>query len=213
MRHILAIQFFLIFHILTGCYGQTKTIYHEYEPTASDFAIIKWNISKDKLPKNYLAETIDSHGRVIELKFFENNSSMFDRLCYLSPWIKYEYPNDTTIIEHYLNGIGLPESGLECEMPSKVTYHLNKDKDLILNTQPEYLLDTTLYLANGWTLNSINEALIGVKENQKTYAIVDYFSKSKAKLNGKFPVSRDFDIKVFYFNITEKPEIEKALNK
>jgi hypothetical protein len=198
---------------LTICYGQTKIIYHEYEPTASDFAIVKWNISKNKLPKNYLRETIDSHGRVIELKFFENNSTLFDRLCYLSPWTKYEYPTDTTIVEYNLDGKGKAESGLECEMVSKVTYYLNTDQNLILDTKTEYLVDTAFYLSKGWTLNSINKELIGLRENQKTSPVIGYFSKSKAKLNGKFPVSTAFDIKVFYFNTSEKTEIEKALKK
>jgi hypothetical protein len=207
------VLFLLIINSLSACYGQTKIIYHEYEPTASDFAIVKWNISKDRLPKNYLRETIDDHGRVIELQFFENNSNLFDRLCYLSPWVKYEYPNDTTIIEYHLDGNGQPESNLECETPSKVTYYLNKNKTIILKTKPEYLVDTALYLSNGWTLNSINEELMAIKKNQKTYPVIGYFSKSKSKLNGKFPVSTAFNIKVFYFNITEKTEIEKVLNK
>jgi hypothetical protein len=150
---------------------------------------------------------------VTEIKFFENNSTIFDRLCYLVPWIKYEYPNDTIIIQYYLNGNGQPESGLECEMPYKVIYYLNVTKKYILKTQTEYNVDSALYLANGWTLNSINETLNELNKNQKTFPVVDYYSKTIAKFNGNFPISKDFDINTIYFNTTEKEEINKAMTK
>lgn len=196
---------------MTSCCGQTKVVYHEYEPTASDFSIVRWNISKDALPKYYVAETIDKKGRVIELKFYQNKSTIFERLCYLVPWIKYEYPNDTTIIQYNLDGYGHPESGLECEVPSKVIYHLSKDKTQILSSKSEYQIDKVLYLANGWTIKAINDALNALKTDQTTYQSVDYYSNSKSKLNGKFPISKNFDINEYYFNHAEKTEIEKAL--
>jgi hypothetical protein len=203
----------LLLFCISSCEGQTKIVYHEYDPTASDFGIVNWNIPAGKLPRHYLTETVDKKGRVIEIKFFENNSTIFDRLCYLVPWVKYEYPNDTMIIQYYLNGNGLPESGLECEIPYKAIYYLSDDKKHILKTQAQYHIDTALYLANGWTLDSINETLTELQNNQETFAVVEYYSKTRAKLNGYFPISKDFEIGRFYFNDTEKKEIIKALKK
>lgn len=210
MKTLNHIAILILISTFVSCSGK-KEIYHEFEPTASDFLIVKWNISKTILPKYYLKETIDRRGRVIELKFFEKNKIKTNRLCYLVPWIKFEYPNDTTIIQFNLDHNGNLESGLECEVPSKVTYTLNKSKTQILESNPEYQLDFQYYLDNGWTNESISQAMELLKENQYSYQTIDYYSKSKSKLNGKYPVSNDFDIASYCFNQLEKQEIEKAL--
>jgi hypothetical protein len=196
---------------VTSCYGQTKKVYHEYEQTASDFNIVRWNISKDNLPNYHLSEEIDKYGRVIEIKFYENNSTVFDRLCYLVSWIKFDYPDDSTIIQYNLTGYGETDSSFECESPSKVTYYLSKDQKQILSSQIEFRIDTSFYLKNGWTIEGIKETLQEIKANQKTYQTVEYYSKSIAKYNGKFPVSNEFEIESYSYNSIEKEEIEKGL--
>lgn len=212
MKTLNHIPILILICTFVNCSGK-KEIYHEFEPTASDLSIVEWNISETNLPNYFLIETIDCKGRVIELKFFEKNKIITNRLCYLVPWIKFEYPNDTTIIQFNLDHNGNPENGLECEVPSKVTYTLNKSKIRILGSNPEYQLDFQHYLDNGWTNESISQAIESLKENQIRYQTIDYYSKSKSKLNGKYPVSKDFEISSYYFNQLEKQEIEKALNR
>ena len=40
-----------------------------------------------------------------------------------------------------------------------------------------------------------------------TSPFIDYYSKSKSKFNGVFPVSNEFDLEKQYFSETEKKEI------
>lgn len=209
MKKLHTIAKLILISILVSC-SENKKIYHEFEPTASDFSIVKWNIEKRILPEYFLIETIDWNGRVIELKFFKKNKIITNRLCYLVPWIKFEYPNDTTITQFNLEENGNLISGLECEVPSKVTYTLNKSQTLILESIPEYQIDFKHYMDKGWTNESILKAMELLEENQNPYQTIDYFSKSKSKLNGKYPVSKNFDIDDYYFNQLEKQEIEKA---
>ena len=45
--------------------------------------------------------------------------------------------------------------------------------------------------------------IIELKANNKTTSpFIDYYSKSKSKFNGVFPVSNEFDIEKQYFNET-----------
>ena len=193
------------------CYSQTKIVYHQFEPTASDNVIIRWNIHSDSLPKRFVRETIDNTGRVIELKFYENNSLDYQRLCYLLTWIKFEYPNDTIIVQTNLNANGDKVCDLECGVPSQTTYHLTRDQKTIISSTNECFIDTAFYLKYGLTMESIIKSLSEIKRSDKTVPIIGEYSKSIAKLNGKLPVSKDFDISLFYFNETEKLEILKAL--
>jgi hypothetical protein len=205
----------LIVLTLSNCSGQTKIIYHSFEPTASDYAITKWNISHLNLPKYYVKETVDNKGRVTELKFFEAKSIIKNGLCYLSPWIKFEYPNDSTIVEYELDGAGNKLTSLECPMPYKAIYHLTKDLKIIKKTEEEYYFDRALYLKNGWTNQEINSSMKDIEQekNSGTYPIVGGFLKSWSKLNGKLPISKDFILSKFYINQVEKNELVKALNK
>ncbi len=202
--------FFFTISIAT-CLSQTKIVYHEFEPTASDNAIVRWNINSDSLSKRFVKEIIDNKGRVIELKFYENNSLYYQRLCYLPPWIKFEYPNDTTVVQTSLNENGEQDCDLECGVASQTTFYVTKDQKTIVNSTNECFIDTAFYLKNGFTMETIVEASREIKSSAKTAPIIEYYSKSIAKLNGKFPVSHDFDLKLFYFNETEKREIDNAM--
>ena len=206
---LLALLIFIL--CFSNCTKKTKTYYHEFEETASDFRIVKWNLSIDSLPRNYIKETTDKFGRVIELKYFENKVLKTDHLCYLSTWIKYQYPNDSVIIELNIGDDGNPESNFECEIPSKTIYYTTKDRRTILKTEYEYKIDTIFYLSHGFTKASIIEAIKEIKKREKTSWGIDGYSESFSKLNGIFPVSKDFDTTKFNDNKLEMSEIIKAL--
>jgi hypothetical protein len=190
-----------------SCSGQEKILKHEFEPTASDFRISKWNLKQTETNEYYLTEKIDSQNRVTELKFYKNGENDFDHLCYLQTWIKYEYPNDSTIVQTNLNLKGIPEANIECELASKVIYHLSENKKRIKKTESEYKFDQTPYLKNGWTEKEIVELIKELKSTEKTANIIDFYSKSTSKLNGIFPVSSEFDIEQYYFSELEKEKI------
>ncbi|MGZ0016944.1 hypothetical protein [Yeosuana sp. AK3] len=203
----LHILIFVSFLMNISCNGQEKIVNHQFEPTASDFRISKWNIKQNETSDYYLTEKIDSQNRVTELKFYKNGKNDFDHLCYLQTWVKYEYPNDFTIVQTNLNINGIPEANIECELASKVTYHLSENKKRIIKTESEYKFDQTPYLKNGWTEKEIIELVKELKVNEKTAYIIDFYSKSSSKLNGIFPVSSEFDIEQFYFSELEKEKI------
>ena len=190
-----------------SCSGQEKILKHEFEPTASDFRISKWNLKQTETNEYYLTEKVDSQNRVTELKFYKNGENDFDHLCYLQTWIKYEYPNDSTIVQTNLNIKGIPEANIECELASKVIYHLSENKKRIKKTESEYKFDQTPYLKNGWTEKEIVELIKELKSTEKTANIIDFYSKSTSKLNGIFPVSSEFDIEQYYFSELEKEKI------
>ena len=99
----LKILIFVSFTMNISCNGQEKNLNHQFEPTASDFGITKWNLKQNETSDYYLNEKIDNKNRVTELKFYKNSENDFNRLCYLQTWIKYKYPNDSTIIQTNLN--------------------------------------------------------------------------------------------------------------
>ena len=207
----LHILIYVSFLMNMSCNGQEKFLNHQFEPTASDFRISKWNLKSNETSDYYLTEKIDSQNRVTELKFFKNGENDFDHLCYLQTWIKYEYPNDFTIIQTNLNSNGIAEANIECELASKVIYHLSQNKKIILKTESEYKFDQTPYLKNGWTKNELLQTIKELKENEQTALIIDYFSKSFSKLNGIFPVSSEFDIEQFYFSELERNKIVSGI--
>ncbi len=178
------------------CFGQ-KTVFHKYYESESDCHIIQWKINKNKLPNYYLQETVDTLNRVTELKFISNGKIEDFHLCYLHSWIKYEYPNDTTIIEYYLNSSGKENAVIECDMPSKTTFLLSKNKRTILETNSEYKFNRELYLQNGWTEKELKTAIEELESEKITDRFVSYYKMSYYKLNGIFPVSKDFNIESF----------------
>ena len=202
---------FNLFLLNVVCYGQ-KTLFHEYYNTASDIHIKEWNIDKNDLPNQFVKETIDNKDRVIELKFFRNGSLKYSHLCFLSVWIKYEYPDDTTIVAYFLDSEGKENAEIECGMPSKTTYNLSQDKKIILKTTSEYNLDKEFYLKNGWTESELKKAIEELESEKSKDIVVDYYDKSFSKLSKEYPVSVDFEMDKLLFSEKEKEEIEKCLN-
>jgi len=210
MKHLL-----ISILILSGftSFGQTKQYFHKFYETASDIHISEWNIDKDNLPSDYVQETVDSNNRVIELKFFKNKTLKYDHLCYIYVWIKYEYPDENTIIEYYLDSNGKENAEIECEMPSKTIFKLSKDNREILNTKSEYNIDREFYLKNGWSEKELNGIIESLKSENHLNRIVSYYSKSYYKLNKIFPISKDFKIDQLLFSEKENEEIIKSLKE
>ena len=189
-----------------------KQVFHRFERTASSFKTSKRNISPSDLPMNYFIETIDDQGRVTDIKFMENGKIIENRLCYLSPWIKYEYPDSKTIISYNLNYDGSKLSSIECDMWYKTVYTLDDSQTKILRTQIEYAIDTAQLIAYGWKEDELQRAPEGLKkaEQPRPIAIAGYM-KSSAKLNGKFPVSDRFKLKSLYYMGLEYEELKRIL--
>jgi hypothetical protein len=206
-KNLLTILIFVSFLMNINCNGQENISYHKFEPTASDFGITKWDISQKDSSYYYLTEKVDSKNRVTELKFYENGKSSFDHLCYLQTWVKYEYPDDTTIIQTNLNSEGIPEANIECELPSKIIYHLSENKKSIISTEYEYEFDHIHYQKIGWTKEFLSGIITELESHESNASIIDFYSKSLNKLNGIFPVNNEFDIDTFYFSTLEKEKI------
>ena len=193
-------------------FGQ-KMLYHEYYTTASNMHIEKWNIDKNNLPDYYVQETVDSENRVTELKFFRNGSLDYVHLCYLSVWIKYEYPNDTTLIAYHLDSNGKEDAEIECNMPSRTTFILSQDKRTILESKSEYNIDKELYLNNGFTEEELDKIIDSLESDNRTSRSVSYYSMSYYKLSGIFPVSKYFEIGPYDYSDKEKEQILESLKK
>lgn len=208
-------QFCLLISLLLSAnsFAQSTFLYHSFKETASAFKILKWNIPADSLPECYIRETIDAKGRVTELNYFKNGTTDFQTICYLFPIIKFEYPDDTTIIQFNLGGDGEKQDGLECATPYKTVFHLSADQLLIKKASAEFFADTAYWLSNGLTLDSMKKQIAELKNNEKLGEYVSGYEDSYAKLNGLFPIAIDFNFKDIFFTQLEKKEIEKALLK
>ena len=191
----------------------SKVYIHRYEETASDFAVSAWNVSPQESGDTYLLERIDEIGRVTELRFMVHDQLNDASLCYLSAFIKYHYPNDSTVVLTYLNSEGVQQADIECEMPSRVTYHLSKDRKTIKSSKAEFEFDWDLYLQNGWSRSEIENILKDLEsQNEQPAPFIQYYTKSKFKLDGIFPISNEFQKLNVYFNEVEKKEILDILN-
>lgn len=189
-----------------------KRIYHEFDRTASSFRTSKRNIGTSNLPQYYYIETIDEQGRVIDLRFMENGEIIGNHLCYLSPWMKFEYPNPTTIVLYNLYADGSKLSDIECEMWYKTTYNLNDQQTKILNAKIEYSIDTVAYLTDyGWTRDELMPVLENLKLEEISPRTVSGFIKSTAKLNGKFPIGDEFDLQLYWYTGLEFEALKKLI--
>ncbi|WP_323756351.1 SH3 domain-containing protein [Roseivirga sp.] len=178
-----------------------KKLYHEFERTASSFRTSKRNISPSELPVHYFVETIDNKGRVIDIRFMYKGKIIDNHLCYLAPWVKYEYPDPYTVISYNLNSDGSKLSDIECDLWYKSTYTLNAEQTKILNTHIEYSIDTAQLIKYGWEKEELFEALNDLRNRDQPKPImINDFDKSSSKLNGKFPISDDFNIEIFKYS-------------
>ncbi|WKV11823.1 SH3 domain-containing protein [Marivirga harenae] len=189
-----------------------KRIYHEFDRTASSFRTSKRDIGTSNLPQYYFIETIDEQGRVIDLKFMENGRIINNHLCYLSPWMKFEYPNQTTIIQYNLNADGSKLSEIECEMWYKTTYTINEEQNKILNTEIEFSIDSTSLLNDyGWTKDELYPILENLEDKNYNARTITGYLKSTAKLDGKFPIGEECILKHYDYLGLEYEELKQLM--
>jgi len=186
-------------------------LYHSYNNSASDFHINKWNIDSINLPARYVIEKVDQKGRVKELKFFKEKSLKYSILCYLNPWVKFDYPSERIIIAYFLNYKGEEDANIECGMPSKITYYLSEDRKTIIDSKSEYNLNKEFYIKNGWDKTELENLLETLNSEKLNSQVVSYFSNSFNKMNGIYPTSKEFNIKDALLSDAEKNEILKSV--
>jgi len=195
------ILFIFLSFITFPMLAQNRILYHAYEQTASDYVITKWNISKNSLSayKWYVEETVNQDGRVVQLRFLENGNPCHFSLCYLSNIIKYEYPDSLHIIETEYECDGItPVNALYCEVNYKTIYTL--DSLHIINVEIEYFIDKKGALKSG-EYSSIDNADMKTEIDyferhkkslniDKEFPVINYYSQSFAKYNGKYPINQ-----------------------
>jgi hypothetical protein len=187
--------------------------YHMYSPTASGWDIVEYSLYDTSGTKYLLKEYIDTKGRVTELQFLKDGLLIDDPLCYLANRVTFEY-SENRIIETLYHG----EQTLiatDCEMYFQTTYHLGNEG---------YIIETeslAKYDFNGLEKNEIEKwkewvpELKIVKDTTGLNLQVEYYYHSRAKMNGVYPVNRNYVLVEdgYYGDEPERISILKGLNK
>lgn len=153
----------------------SKTLYHKIYQSSSYWHVRQWNVPKDSLftlKGFYLKEKTDEKGRVSELKIYFQHKPQQVGLCYLPFWITYEYPDDKTIIETFLDEKAEPL--VMCEDSSEIYKNIFK-----LSDDQERLLSVEEFPVKGKPKS--------FKFNLENYRRLYLYDLSLAKLNGKKP--------------------------
>jgi hypothetical protein len=187
--------------------GQEKVIYHECGETASSYDIIKWNI-KDKKNRLALRETIDKKGRVIKLEFLVNHNG--GSLCYLPDVVEYDYQKNI-IIEKLFKG-GKEMEATDCEMWYKSIYHLN-EKYQIEKIERFSKYDFTNVSADEiekWKTEWAPDYRI--EKPDSTMLQIDFYYHSFGKMNGVYPVSKNYVLDENNYYYGDEPEKSSIKN-
>lgn len=116
----------LVFLLLNNSmFSQEKVLFHEYYETASDWEIVRWNISDTANVVQVLKEVVDDQGRVIELVFLRHGKMIDGGLCYLATRIEYEYQDRKIITRLYK--ADQPMLATYCEGSYMSISHLNEE--------------------------------------------------------------------------------------
>ena len=137
-------------------------------------------------------------------------------------WVKFEYPNDSTVIEHIL-----PDDSLgyqfECDLDWTNTYYLSKDLKRIKKHKTEFHLDTLYYMELGWEKEQIKNILeaLTMEHNKNLKGVIGNLIFSYRKLNSVFPCNYEVKNKEDFNKVfgpcnnypDECAELEKSLLK
>ena len=200
---------FLTSLLISSCNSQNESILiHEFSPTASSWNVEKWN--SDKNSNGYqIRETVDSKNRVVKLEFMKSGKVLENRLCYLPTVVEYEYQPNKIIENLYANGE--PMEANECEMPYKTVYHLKNNN-----------IEKVERFSKFDTINFSNEEITELKKyipeynlticNDSTNCEVEFYYHSFAKMDGIYPVNKNYkyDSENYYYG--DEPEAESILN-
>ncbi len=193
-----------LFIIVAGLSAQEVQYFHTYKGSDSHNSLTNWRVSEKDRGDKYIIETVDSLGRVVELRYIDHGK-LADYSCYDTPLVKFVYAVDQIIQLNYKNDSTL-SSGIECGSAAKIIYML--EKDLIVSARQFYNYDP--YLDGTYnTEQAFRERLIIEKERnadgEKILAkFVWGFSESSAKYMGFLPTSKDYDPKDTYGAYSEE---------
>ena len=213
MKLIVLLVFLSINNVM---FSQKKVLFHKYIPTASSWNIEQWNISDTTNVTYALKEVVDNQGRVIELIFLENGKEIDGGLCYLATRVEYEYQDKKIITRLYI--ADEPMLATECEMNYMSISHLDKD-GYIEKRENFFAFDFS-----DMDSASIEEIKKYIPEHNvvipntihSEWGIdfimldIDYYSLSYAKMNGIYPISKNYVIKEGDYYYRDEHELEKA---
>ena len=203
---------FILFFVILKTNGQEKVLYHEYSPTASSWNILEWNIENKDEKTWVLKETLDSKGRVILLEFLKNGELITDHLCYLANKVRFEYLDNLIIETLYDSDMELLAT--DCEMSYKSIYHLTKNNKI---EKIEFFskYDFTNIESNEiekWKTEWAPEYRIVTPDSRILQ--IDYYYHSFGKMNGVYPVSKNYILdeeSYYYGDEPEKTSIKNGI--
>ena len=207
----------VFFHLGNFTSGRDTTLYHFWQGTASYYDLKEWNVPKDSLVAingQYIEEKVDSIGRVTSLKFCFQNKIVPDPLCEFSSWIKFTYPNDSTIVETQFDPSGEFGGNIECDNPTRTIYHYNPKTYRLTNAKTEMLMTERvrkLYLKDT-SEKKLNKYIQELNRTIKSPDFIFWYTYSYAKLHGVFPVGKKLTFKKFLSensDLLTKPEINR----
>jgi hypothetical protein len=199
--------------LLSEIVNAQKIDYHLYNPTASSWDIVEFSLYDTTGHRLLLKETIDHKGRVTDLEFLKDGKLINDPLCYLANRVKFEY-SENKIIET-LYHFDQPLLATSCEMYFQTVYYLDK-AGYILKTESSAKYDFTgidkdeIKKWKEWIPEKIIE-LDSVGKNLQ----VEYYYHSSAKMNGTYPINRNYKYNddYYYGNEPENFSILKGIGK
>lgn len=211
MKKVITLIIIVFFFNLTK--GQETVLYHCYSPTASSWDIIKWNVTDTINIPFILKETVDNQGRVKQLEFLKNGKLIGDNLCYLANKVTFEY-NSNKIIETLYQGNEVMLA-TDCEMYYKTIYYLDED-GFITKTESFAKYDfskSDLLEIKQWK-EWVPEYVEKLAENE-TNLEIDYYYHSFAKMNGIYPVQKNFKLTndYYYGDESERESIVNGIRK
>lgn len=224
VKTFMRLIFILVFLLLSNSiFSQDKVLFHEYHETTSDWNIVQWNILDTANVVWVLKEVVDNQGRVIELVFLRNGKIIDDGVCYLATRVEYEY-QDRKIITRFYKA-DEPMLATDCEGSYMAISHLDEEG---------YIEKREIFFAFDFS-NMDSVSIEEIKRYFPEHNIVipgpvpfdpnidfirwndiqlsiDYYSLSYAKMNGIYPVSRNYVINEGDYYYRDEPEnaLEKA---
>jgi len=187
---------------LNSLYSQKEVLYHQFSARASSWNIVKWNIEQVGEKEMLLEEYVDEAGRVIELCFYKKGNLEYKHLCYLANRVTFEYKENKIIESLYSNNN--PVFWTDCEKNHKSIYHLDED-GYIVRLEYVYAFNPSEEVSE-----NLNRKIITSEDRQLQ---VGYYYYSFAKMDGKYPVSRDYKFSddFYYGDFPEKSSILNGL--
>jgi hypothetical protein len=193
----------LLIIVLSEMVNAQEVDYHLYSPTASSWDIVEFSLYDTTGHRYLLKETIDDKGRVTQLEFLKDGKLINDPLCYLVNRVTFEYFDNKIVETLYHNEQVLLAT--DCEMHFRTIYHLD-DEGYIEKTESDAKYDFSgiekaeIEKWKEW----VPERKIEIDSIGKNLE-VEYYYHSSAKMNGIYPINRNYKyIDDYYYG--DEPE-------